>query len=173
MGNQLTLCGLAQRAQRKQTGMVAKLASELGLAHRLRRATTKAGDQDRLARFSRLFFGCRGRQFKHGAQQTVFRLANGELCRVDSDSQPARAGRQVIACQRALAMLVQFSATPHCQRVRGDNQPVAQTIQHPTRRFRELIHWLILHISLTSYKRPGIFPFRASKCVGLFNKPAT
>ena len=52
----------------------------------------------------------------------MFRLADGELRGVDADRQPARARREVVAGQRALAALVQFAAAREGQRVGRNDQ---------------------------------------------------
>src|SRR2546429_6234430 len=46
-------------------------------------------------------------QRQHRPQQRVFRIANGELRRMHSDGQSARADREVVAAKRPLTAFVQ------------------------------------------------------------------
>src|SRR5439155_16562616 len=101
-------------AETEKANVITYRGGDLRLTERLRRVTTDAGHlherppgRARLpeSRVRRL-----GGELQHRSIQSVLRITNRELCRVYTNGDPARAGIDVIARQRALTLLVERPA---------------------------------------------------------------
>ena len=99
---------------------------DLRLAHRLLRRTGKAGDQRQrtLGPIRRRL----GRKLQHRPVQAD--VADRELRGVDADREPAGAGIDVIARQRALMHLVELAVGVERQRMRGQHGAVGDQAAH-------------------------------------------
>ena len=99
--------------------MIAETDGEVRLAHGLSRRPHQAGDQDERA--LRPILGRLAGDLEHRLQQSD--LANGELRRVDTDREAARAGVDVVARKRPLPAQIELALHRQCERMRrnGDS----------------------------------------------------
>src|SRR5690606_32289111 len=108
-----------ERGEAEQARVIAEPARGPRLGDGLPRRPGEAGDHgQRPVGPGRSRFGGEPEDFPVEA-----RLADGELGGVDADGEPARAGVEIIARQRALAAHIEFPAGVERQRMRGDDRP--------------------------------------------------
>jgi len=89
---------LGESGEAEQAQIVPNIAREGGLADRLRRLPTDAGDAHQPVSACALELSQRFRgQPKHRLEQTDVRIANRELSRVDADCDTACSGVAVVA----------------------------------------------------------------------------
>ena len=127
-------------ASEKKAGVIAEPARELRLLDRLRGAADQAGDHDRgMARP----FGRRAhRKLEHRPIKPG--LADRELRGVNADREPARAGIEIIAGERALPLRIELALRIQRQRMRRYDDALAQQREHlrrpvgPTQTHRSL-----------------------------------
>ena len=124
--DQLVLAGARHGGEREQPGVIAEAARRLCLAHRLRGAPGEPGDHDR--RRGRPLGGAAHRQLQHRPVEPG--VADRELGGVDADREPAGAGVEVVAGQRALAAGVELALGIERERMRRDHDAPAQRRQH-------------------------------------------
>ena len=102
--------------------MIAEIARELRLVHRLRRAAGEPGDHDRwLARPV-----ARGAHRKLEHRPIEPDVADRELGGMDADREPAGAGIEIVAGERALAARVELAVGVERERMGGDHDALAQ-----------------------------------------------
>src|SRR5262249_59049250 len=99
MRDQLVFARALERGERQEPGVIAKPARELRLLDRLRGAADKSRDHD-FGR-ARPFLGAAHGELQHGLEQGG--LADRDLGGVDAAREPARAGVEIVARERALA----------------------------------------------------------------------
>ena len=121
--------------------MVAERAGQTGFIHRLGGGAADAGDQDRL-RFGRGLDlgGGSSREFEDGFEQTMPRITNRELGRMNADSKASRTGREIVSGESPLPAFVQVSPAGQGQWMRRDDQSLSQSVAHPSRRLRIIVH---------------------------------
>jgi hypothetical protein len=115
-----------ERCERKEAGVIAEGARDLRLLDRLRRAADEPRDHD--LRRARPFGGAAHGELQHRLEQAG--LADGELGGVDADREPARAGVEVVARERALAAGVELAIGVERERMRRDHHALAQRGEH-------------------------------------------
>ena len=151
MRQELGRGGLRQGAQAEQAGVVTVRQGGFGFAQGLIRVADDARHLgERAGVFLQMLVHRFGRQRQHRLQQTVFGLMQLELGRMHAHGDAARAGRAVVAGQRALAPLIQLEVGREGERVGRDDLAVGQVLSQ----FRQ---------SLGHQKLPS----RVSKWVGL------
>ena len=67
-----------------------------------------------------------GGQLQYGPIETIARIANGELRRVNTDGDAARSGVDVIPRQCALPLFIECAECGERQRMGGNHDAVAQ-----------------------------------------------
>ena len=109
---------------RQQTRVVADRVCEFCFRYRLLRATTDSRNTHQRPRvLVQLLIQRFGNQLQHRLVQRMFRIADGELCRVDSDGESAGAGIDVVANQSTLMTLGPAAVVMECQRACGYHLP--------------------------------------------------
>ena len=126
MRDQFVLARALERGEREQPGVIAETARDLRFLDRLRRAAGEPGDHDR--RLARPLGGAAHGELEHRREQPG--LADGELGGVDADGQPARAGVEVVASERALAARVELAIGIERERMRRHHHALAQRGEH-------------------------------------------
>src|SRR5215471_15839397 len=120
MGNQFLLGSRSQSTEAEQREIVAALARERGLRHRLLRSTADPGDaDDRLApvRIRSLdLFNCQAQDW---IEQAVPGLANSELGCVHADGQATGAGCNVVTEQGPLTAFIELPLWRERERTSG------------------------------------------------------
>ena len=106
--------------------MIAEIARDLRLLHRLSRAAGEPGDHDRPR--ARPISGAAHGEFQHRCKQPG--LTDGELGGMDADGQPARAGIEVVAGEGALTARVELAIGIERERMRRDHRAPAQRGEH-------------------------------------------
>ena len=106
--------------------MIAEIARDLRLLHRLSGAAGEPGDHDRP--LARPISGAAHGEFQHRCKQPG--LADGELGGMDADGQPARAGIEVVAGEGALTARVELAIGIERERMRRDHRAPAQRGEH-------------------------------------------
>src|ERR1017187_6745697 len=123
MRDQLVVASALHRRQAQQTGMIAKLAEQPGLARRLRRfAADAANAHQRLAASSLGAVQLFGSKLQYWFKKAVARVANGELCGMHADSHTPHPGSRVIAQRGALTRLIQLASGIEGERAGGNYQ---------------------------------------------------
>src|SRR5215467_14411505 len=121
--DELVFARALERSERKEPGVIAEGARELRLLDRLRRAADEPRDHD--LRRARPFGAAAHGELQHRLEQAG--LADGELGGVDADREPARAGVEIIAGERALAEL---AISVERERMRRNHYALAQRGEH-------------------------------------------
>ena len=109
----------------QQHGVVAQIAGDLRLPHRLCGPPDGAGNPDQ--RPVRPGVGGLGGEREDRLEQA--RLADRELGGVDPDRDPARAGVDVVPGERPLAPRIQRALRRQGERMRGDDRAAAQDVE--------------------------------------------
>ena len=122
MRNKLVFAGALERGEREQPGVIAETARGLRFAHGLRRAPREPRDHDRLR--ARPLGRAAHRELQHRPVEPD--VADRELGGVDADREPAGAGVEVVAGERALAASVEPAIGIERQRMRRDHRALAQ-----------------------------------------------
>ena len=104
--------------------MIAETDGEVRLARGLSRRPHEAGDQDERA--PRPSLGRLAGDLEHRPQQTD--LANGELRRVDTDREAARAGVDVVARKRPLPAQIELALHRQCERMRRNGDALGNQL---------------------------------------------
>ena len=127
--------------EREQPNVITKLPRELRFGDRLRRLAADAGDADGPTASGLVARGDGfGGEREHRLEQSVSRIANGELRGVNTDRDPARAGGVVVTGQRALVLLVELALRRQGERMCGDHQPFVESSANFRRDLREVRH---------------------------------
>jgi hypothetical protein len=124
--NQLVFARALERGERKEPGVIAEAARNLRLLDRLRGAADEPRDHDH--RLARPFLGAAHGELEHQLEQP--RLADSELGGVDADREPARAGVEIVAGERALAARVELAISVERERMRRYHHALAQRGEH-------------------------------------------
>jgi hypothetical protein len=126
MGDQVVLARALERREGKQPRVIAEPACNLRFPHRLRGESGQSCDHQRSP--ARPFGGAAHGEVEHRLEQAG--LADGELRGVDADREPARAGIEIVARERALAAAIELAITIERERMRRDHHALAQCGKH-------------------------------------------
>ena len=126
MGDDLVLAGRFHRGKAEQPRMIADAARDLRLGDGLLGRSGEARDQRQRA------LGPVGRRLRRQLQHRPVQadVADRELRGVDADREPAGAGVDVIARQRALMHGVERAVGVERQRMRGEHRAVGDQAPH-------------------------------------------
>ena len=122
MRDQLVLGGALHSGERKKPGVIAEIARDMGFLAGLVRAAGEAGDHDR--RDVRPLGRGAHRELEHRLIKAD--VADRELRGVDADREPAGAGVEVVAGERALAPRVELARRIKRERMRRNGDAAAQ-----------------------------------------------
>ena len=127
MFNQLLVRRIGQRREGKQADVVAEFPREPCFGNGLAGFAADAGDLDRSPAGGAVArVGGFRREFENRLEQCVPGIANGELRGVDPNRDAARAGRVIVARQRALVPFVELSRSGQCEWMRWNDQPFVE-----------------------------------------------